>query len=79
MQNERHSAEEYGTNFRSLWDRVEAFGGLPGIHKGMVDAMLQDPKNVADFNNPTVKEIKNVHAEASEAVKAALLISGADK
>ncbi len=37
-QAEKDSAEEYARNFRSLWDMVEAFGGLPGIHKGLVDA-----------------------------------------
>ncbi len=27
MQSKKESIEEYGQNFRSLWDRVEAFGG----------------------------------------------------
>ena len=30
---EKESVEEYGRNFRSLWDTVEAFGGSPGVHK----------------------------------------------
>ncbi len=34
---------------------------------------------MADVNNPKTKEIKKVYAEASEAAKAALLISRADK
>jgi hypothetical protein len=78
-QNKKHGVKEYGRNFRSLWDTVEAFGGSPGIHKGMVDGMLQDPKKVANITKPTAKEIEKVHVGASEAVKAALLISGADK
>jgi hypothetical protein len=32
--------EEYGWNFKSLWDMVEAFGGSPGIHKGLTDSIL---------------------------------------
>ncbi len=58
---------------------MEAFSGSPGIHKGTVDAMLQDPKKVANITNPMAKEIRKVHVEASEAVKVALLISGANK
>jgi hypothetical protein len=45
----------------------------------MVDAMLQDPKKVANITKPMAKEIKKIHVESSEAVKAALLISGANK
>ena len=41
--------------------------------------MLQDPKKVANITKPTANEIKKIPVEASEAVKAALLISGADK
>ncbi len=36
----RETVEEYGCNFRSLWDTMEAFGGSPGIHKGLTDAIL---------------------------------------
>jgi hypothetical protein len=45
----------------------------------MIDALMQDPTKVANVTRPTDKEIKRVHAEASDAVKAALLISWADK
>ena len=31
-QSEKETVEEYARNFKSLWDMVEAFGGLPGIH-----------------------------------------------
>jgi hypothetical protein len=33
-QGDKDTVAEYGRNFRSLWDTVEAFGGSPGIHKG---------------------------------------------
>ena len=31
-QGDKESMEEYGRNFKSLWDMVEALGGSPGIH-----------------------------------------------
>ena len=43
MQGEKDTVDEYGRNFRSLWDMVEAFGGSPGIHKGLVDGLLKEP------------------------------------
>ncbi len=36
-QAEKESVKEYGCNFKSLWDMVEAFGKLPGLHCGLVD------------------------------------------
>jgi hypothetical protein len=45
----------------------------------MIDALMQDATKVPDVTRSTDKEIKRVHAEALEAVKAVLLISGADK
>ncbi len=42
-QGEKDTVDEYGHNFRSLWDMVEAFGGLPGVHKGLVDRLLRQP------------------------------------
>jgi hypothetical protein len=35
-QSEKEPAEEYGRNLKSLWDMAEAFGGSPGLHKGMI-------------------------------------------
>jgi hypothetical protein len=35
---EKESVEEYRRNLKSLWDTVEAFGGSPGLHKGMEEA-----------------------------------------
>jgi len=78
-QTDKETVEQYGRNFRALWETVEAFGGSPGIHQGMIDGMLKDPMQVANVAKPTVAEITKAEEDASEAVKAALLISGADK
>jgi hypothetical protein len=42
-QNDKEMVEQYGCNFRALWETVEAFGGSPGVHQGMIDGMLKDP------------------------------------
>jgi hypothetical protein len=65
--------------FRSLWDTVEAFGGLPGLHKGLVNTLLKDPNWVTDIHSVTPKERTEAEETACKAVKAAMLISGADK
>ena len=39
-QTEKESVDEYAHNFKSLWDTVEAFGGSPGIHQGLVNGLL---------------------------------------
>ncbi len=71
--------EEYSRNFKSLWDTVEAFGGLPGKQKGLIDGLLKLPGTVPDPDNMTAKEFKATENEVAEVVKAALLISGANK
>jgi hypothetical protein len=58
---------------------VEAFGGSPGIHKGLVDRLLKELGRVANPANITANERKATEEEANESVKAALLISGAEK
>jgi hypothetical protein len=40
-QNMKNTVEEYGRNFKSLWDTVEAFGGSPGVHRGLTDTILK--------------------------------------
>ena len=40
-QGNEESIQEYGHNFRSMWDMVEAFGGSPGIHKGLTDTLAR--------------------------------------
>ena len=42
-QNDKETVEQYGRNFRALWETVEAFRGSPGVHQGMIDGMLKDP------------------------------------
>jgi hypothetical protein len=55
---------------------VEAFGGSPGVHEGLVRGILS---NVMRGTTPTAKERNDAEETASEAVKGALLISGADR
>ncbi len=68
--------EEYGRNFRSLWDTMEAFGGSPRVHEGLVCGILS---NTMRGTTPTTKERSDAEETSSEAVKAALLISSADR
>ena len=67
--------EEYARNFRSLWDTVEAFGGSPGVHQGLVDAELLKQ----GIRNASALQLKAAEEVSSEQVKAALLISGASR
>ena len=76
-QGDKKSMQEYGRNFRSLWDTVEAFGGSLGIHKGLTDALLMPVTSMGGV--PSAAEQKKAEEDSSEAVKAALLISGADR
>ena len=76
---EKESVEEYRRNLKSLWDTVEAFGGSPGLHKGMIEALAKDATRFANAGAPTEDEITKMENEANKAVKTALLISGANK
>jgi hypothetical protein len=78
-QGEKDTVNKYGRNFQSLWDTVEAFGVSPGIHRGLVEGLLNEPRQVANPGNITAAERRVAEEEANESVKAALLISGADK
>ncbi len=40
-QGEKEGVKKYLHNFKSLWDTMEAFGGSPGIHKGLVDTIMK--------------------------------------
>jgi hypothetical protein len=75
-QSDKETVEEYGCNFRSLWDTVEAFGGSPGVHEGLVCGILS---NTMRGTTPTAKERSDAEEASSEAVKSALLISGGDR
>ena len=52
-QSNKETVEQYGCNFRAFCDAVEAFLGSPGVHKGMIEAFLKDPRQVARMGNPT--------------------------
>jgi hypothetical protein len=78
-QTEKESVDKYAPNFKSLWDRVEAFGRSSGIHKGLVKGFFASPGQVSNPNNITEDEHTVAKQEVVDAVKAALLISGADK
>ncbi len=49
------------------------------MHKGLMEGLIKFPGRVADVNNVTAEEPEKVEAEASETMKAALLISGNDR
>ncbi len=78
-QGEKDTVEEFMRNFRSLWEMVEAFGGSPGVHKGLIDGLLSNTTQVNDMHNPTNYEIAEAEDDLCKAVKATLLISGANK
>ncbi len=78
-QGEKEGINQCGRNFRSLWDMVKAFGGLPGVHKGLVNVLLKDPSWVNNVHNVTPKERAEANETVCKAVKAAMLISGMDK
>ncbi len=42
-QGKKEMVEEYARNLRSLWETVEAFGGLLGVHKGLVEGLIRTP------------------------------------
>ncbi len=71
--------KEYRRNLKSLWDMVEAFGGSPGLLKGTMETLAIDATRFANAAAPTEDEIVKMENEANVAVKAALLISGANK
>ena len=75
---EKDSVDEYTHNFKSLWDTVKAFSGLPGIYKGLVKGLLASPGQVRNPYRITKAKQIAVKQEVAEVVKAALLISEAD-
>ena len=78
-QTEKGSVDKYACNYKSLWDVVEAFSGSPGIQQGLMKELLTSPGRVRNPNNITNAERTGAEEEVAGAVKAALLISGADK
>ena len=78
-QGKKETAKQYGQNFGMFWETVEAFGGSPGAHQGIINALLKDPTQIASVGSPMASEKKKAEEDATESVKAALLISGANK
>jgi len=74
-QSEKETVEDYTRNFRSLWDTVEAFGGSPGIQDGLVEAELAR----RNITTPTPMQLSEAEDVSIEQVKAAMLISGANR
>ena len=72
--------EDYPRNLTTLLDTAKAFDAFPGIHMGFIEGWLLDkPGCIADINNITDAERAEAETQTSDVVKAALLISGADK
>ena len=72
--------EDYSRNLKSLWDTAKAFVAFPGILRGLVEGwLIAKPGLISDINNITNAERAEAETETSDAVKAALLISGSDK
>ena len=72
--------EDYSRKLTSLWETAEAFGASPGIHRGLVEGwLLAEPGCIVEINNITNTERAEAETQTSDAVKAALLISGANK
>ncbi len=76
---EKESMDKFARSFKSLWDMVGAFGGSPGVHKGLVNGLLATPGQVTDPSNIMVDELIVAEEETAKAVKTALLINGVDK
>ena len=57
-QSEKEAVEQYGRNFLAFWETVEAFGGSPGVHQGMINVLLKDPTQIASVGSPTTSEKK---------------------
>jgi hypothetical protein len=69
--------EECGRNLKSLWDTVKAFGGSPGVHKGLTNTILKGAVPAGEV--AMAAQVMAVEEESNEKVKAAHLISGADR
>ena len=65
-----------GTTSARFWDTVEAFRGSTGAQKGLIDALLKDPLRVRSSGRPTDAKKKKAKEDASESIKAALMING---
>jgi hypothetical protein len=64
-QGEKDGVDQYGRNFMSLWDTVQAFGGLLGVHKGLIEAQVKNPSQVNNVNKVTPKECREAASEVA--------------
>ena len=78
-QGEKETVDEYVQGFKSHWDTCSAFGGSPGEHEGLVNGILATAAWVADPDNIIPAERERAVRESTESVKAAMVISGAEK
>jgi hypothetical protein len=69
-QSEKESVEEYGRNLKSLWDTVEAFGGSPGLHKGIMEALAKDTMRFANAGAPMEDKITKMENGTRRMVQA---------
>ena len=69
-QSKKNTVEEYAQDFRSLW-------GLLGVHKELTDRILKTVMTTGGV--AMAAQVKAAGEESSEAVKATLLISGANR
>ena len=77
---DKESVEYYSRNLTSLWDTAEAVGASSGIHRRLVEGwLLAEPGCIANINNITNAEQAEPETQTSDAVKAALFISEANK
>ena len=57
-QTEKESEDKFTRNFMSLWYKIDVFWGSPGVHNGLVNALLATPGRVGDRNNVTMAELQ---------------------
>ncbi len=62
-QNNKETVKQYGRNFHALWETVEAFGGSPGVHQGMINGMLKDSTRVANVGRLSTLEIREAEED----------------
>jgi hypothetical protein len=63
-QSEKDLVKEYKRNLKSLWYMVEAFGGSPGLHKGMMEVLGKDATRFANAAAPMEDKIAKMENEA---------------
>ncbi len=65
-QTDKETVEEYSQSFKSLWDTIKAFRGLPGVHKGLVKGVLAMPGKTKDPYIVTEEELAATEDEVTD-------------